>query len=651
MNKRTIGGLAGALGLVLFLAVNVFANATLRQFRVDLTKERLFTLSEGSKRIAADVAEPIRLYFFFARDAGRKYPEAGDYAKRVQDVLEEYVRHSDGNLVLEVIDPEPFSEEEDRAVREGLVGIPFGEETLYFGLVGTNATDDRQVIPFFGERTASGLSFQEKERFLEYDLSRLIYSLANPQKKRLAILSTLPIEGGQGNPVMGQGVQPRWKFLDQVGTFFELVFMRPSDEEIPEDIDALLVIHPSELSETLQYALDQYVMAGGKLVAMVDPHCEADNSTVDPTNPMGSMGASRESDLNGLFGSWGFEVVRNKVVGDKTYGLPVQLPGARTPQGVQYVPWMQVGEDSLDREDPVTSLLNAIMLISPGAVRATADATTTFTPLIETSEESMEIDVGQLQFRPDPQGLLERFVPGMTKLALAARVTGETRSAFPDGKPLGAVPGTEGEEDSESPEDAETPHLDASDGPIHVIVIADADMIADRWWIQESTLFGQVSLGWRKTSDNCDLVLNAVENLTGGEDLISIRARGKFSRPFERVEAIRRDAQQRFLSQEQELERRMRELEEELTQLQAERDPNDPSAQYILSPEQARRYEQAMLDREETRKKLRDVRHDMDKDIERLGNQLEGLNIFAIPLLVSVVAIGLGVWRVQRRTR
>ena len=643
MGNVFTGIVAGVLGLVLFLAVNVVANASLRSWRVDLTEERLYTLSEGSKNITADLDEPIRLYFFYSKEAGSQLPGAADYARRVEDLLEDLTRHSDGNLILEVIDPEPFSEAEDRAMREGITGLPLGADSLYFGLVGTNAVDDREVIPFFGNLGGGRIDFASRERFLEYDISRLIYSLAHPEKKTIGVLSSLPIRGGGGKPALNQGAQPPWKFLEQLEQFFDLVDIQINDQELPEDLDALVVIHPRNLSEALTYAIDQYVLGGGKLVAFVDPHCEADMSTVDPSNPMGQMGADKSSDMNQLFTAWGFEVVPGKVVGDRTSAVQVRNPRSQRGEGVDYVAWMQLTRDSLDGEDPVSSLLDSLFVIAPGSVRALDESSLEVLPLVQTTDQSMEIDVTRFQTFADPAGLLETFVPGMKPLTIAARVSGTAATAFPDGRPegLGAVEGEESEQ-------AEPAHLATSDGPIHVITIADADMLHEQWWLSESTFLGQ-TIGFQKTADNCDLLINSIENLTGGEDLISIRARGRFARPFDRVEEIRRNAQERFLAEEMRLETEMQEAERRLADLQKERDPSDPNSMFFLSPEQQAEYDRAQEKRTEARRKLRDVRHNMDKDIESLGLRLELINIFAVPGLVALAAIALGVWRIQRR--
>jgi len=641
MEKRSIGLIAAIIAIVLFFGVNVLANAALRSVRVDLTEEQLYTLSEGSKNIARDVDEPIRLYFFYSESGGRQYPLIKDYAGRVRDVLDEFVANSDGNLILEIIDPEPYSEAEEQAVREGILPMPLPSgDPLYFGLVGTNATDDREVMPYLDAFDPA------KQRFLEYELSRMIYTLANPDKNRVAILSSLPLEGMPQNPMMQQQQgPPPWKILAHLNRFFDTVMMAPTDTEIPADTDVLVVIHPKDLSNATLFAIDQYVLGGGKLIAFVDPHCEADPA--GQQNPMQPQpGASAASDLNRLFQSWGFEMVTSKVAGDRKNALRVQYQdGQRLKEG-PFVVWLQLGEDALDPEDAITSRPDlGLRMNSPGILQPLPDAKTTFTPLVQTSEESMEIDGGMLLFRPNPDALMRNFVPGFQKLTLAARITGEARTAFPEGDPAGAPDAPENGEPEEAA-DATATGPELTSGAIQMIAVADVDMLADRQWVQEQRLMN-ISLGLTKLSDNGDFLVNAIENLLGGNDLISIQSRGNYARPFERVDQIRLDAEQRFRSEEMELERKLQEVTRRIQELQSE---SAPGSTVLVPDDLAQQIAQAKQDELDTKRALRNVQLDMRKDIERLGTRLKWMNIGLIPVLISAAAIALGAWRVQRRS-
>ncbi len=657
MDKRKVGFLGALLALVLFFAVNVAAGAGLRALRFDLTEEKLYTLSDGSKKIVANLEEPIRLQLYVSKDAARRDPSIQDYANRVRDVLEEFEARSGGNLALQVVDPEPFSEEEERAVRDGVAGIPLSEkDVLYFGLVGNGPTNDEpEVIPFFGNIAGGRLDFESKERFLEYDVARLIYTLSHPDKKKVGVLSSLPIEGSMpDNPYLRQQGSPPWKILDQIGQFFELTPVDAHGDALPEDLDVLVAIHPRDLSRKMLYAIDQYVLGGGKLVAFVDPHCEADDSQADPSNPMSRFGASRASDLNELFHAWGFEVVPNKVVGDRDYAASVQVPGSRG-QGVEVVPylvWLDLSADTTAKEDPITSQLTRILMKSAGILRATEGATTTFEPLIHTSETTMEYDAGRLQFMPDPQGMLREFVSGYQTLALAARVSGETKSAFPDGPPKDEAAEDAPEDEAGTaeataeagPDAAASGHLAAANAPIHVIAVADADMLADAAWLQEQRL-GPINLGFTKLSDNADFLIGAIENLLGGEELTSIRARGRFQRPFEKVNEMRKVASQRYQSEKDELERQRTEILRSIDEIAR----GSTEEKVILTPEQLADLDRKQDELANTNRRLREVRHGLNQEIEGFGTKLKFLNIGLIPLVMSVAACALFAWRVQRR--
>jgi ABC-type uncharacterized transport system involved in gliding motility auxiliary subunit len=675
MDKRKVGLLGALLALVLFFAVNIAAGAGLRTLRLDLTEEKLFTLSDGAKKVVEDLEEPIRLTLYVSTDAARLMRPVQDYADRVRDVLEEFVVHSGGKVELRVIDPEPFSEEEEHAVRDGVAGIPLSEkDVLYFGLVGSGPTSDQpEVIPFFGEIGGGSLDFTNKERFLDYDIARLIYTLSHPDKRKVGVLSSLPIEGSmpENSFMMRQEPTPRWKVLDQIGQFFELTTVDAHADELPPDLDLLCVIHPRDLSQKMLFAIDQYVLGGGKLVAFVDPHCEADKTGQDPSDPMSQFrGGSRASDLNTLFKAWGLELVPNKVAGDRESAASVQTPGARG-QGVEIVPymvWLDLEKDAFDPEDPITSTLSRVLVKSAGILRATDGATTTFEPLLHTSQESMEYDVGRVQFMPEPQALLREFVSGYQSLTLAARISGDAQSAFPDGPPDAPLPSEESAESEASAEPAEgtaetatvaadgeadaepapaaASHLTASTAPIHVIAVADVDLLEDGAWLQEQRL-GPINLGFSKLSDNADFLVGAIENLLGGEELTSIRARGRFQRPFEKVEEMRVLASQRYQSEKDELERQrteiMRSIEELLRGAGGE--------ELVLTEEQNADLERKQEELVDTNRRLREIRHGLNKDIERLETELRLVNIGLIPFVMTLAACGLFAWRIQRRGR
>jgi ABC-type uncharacterized transport system involved in gliding motility auxiliary subunit len=627
MSKRATTILGIAIGLVLFFAVNIVANALLRTWRVDMTEEKLFTLSEGSRNIARNVGEPIRLKLYISRDGTNQLPMLKSYAQRVQEMLEEYALVSGGKLDLSVIDPEPYSEAESEAVEAGLYPLSLGTglDKAYFGLVATNSVGDKELIDFFDP---------SQERFLEYEVSRLIHTLEHPERKVVGVISSLDLAGGGFNPMMPQhqGAQ-RWRVLDYVDTLFTSRTLDDGIQEIPADVAVLLLVHPKGLSEATRYAIDQYVLHGGKAVVCVDPWCDADTSGQDPTNPFGGMGGDKASELNDLLGAWGVEMVPGRVAADRDNALTVTSGGRGGQEAWPMVVWLGLREDCFDKGDAVTSRLSQVNLATAGILRKKADATTDFHPLMQTSEQSMDVDVGAVQFQENPRELLASFLPRMERYTVAARVTGPAKSAFPGGKPAPPADGTA----PEASPAAE--HL--AEGNVQLIVISDADFLHDRFWLQNS-----IFMGFRKTADNGDLLVNALENLAGGEDLIAIRGRGEFARPFGRVEEIRRDAEERYLSEERELQGKLKAAEDRISELLQK---EQPGSNVILTPEIEAEVDKAREEMAETNRELRDVHYKLSKDIERMGTRLMWLNIGLLPALVCATAVGLGIAGKRRR--
>lgn len=632
MEKRNLILLGSGLALVLFFALNITANATLRTLRVDLTEDKIFTLDEGSKSIAKGIEEPINLYFYFSRSVAQDYPDVIVYADRVQGMLREYARSSAGNILLRVLEPEPFSEDEDRAVEQGIQGVPLPSgEVLYFGLVGTSATGDRVAIPFFALE-------QEKQRTLEYDLSKLIWTLAHPEKKRVGILTALPLEGSGGNPMFGQQGEPAWGILAELGAFFEVEVLPSSGADLGKT-DILVVIHPRGFGEETLYQIDQWALAGKPLVVFVDPQCDVDpGASDDPSNPMSRMMAKKDSDMEKLFKAWGFALTKNKVACDRKLGVrqAVRSRDQRTQTELPVVFFLRLGREEASRDDPVTRLLGNILMLTPGSLHKLAEGTTAFAPILQTSEEAQEADSQAFQIMPDPQELLASFKPGYERLTLGARVTGNVQTAFPEGKP-----GTPAASQAETV----PPALTASQQPLNLIVFSDADLLHDRMWMREVRIGSQV-IGVQPISENLDLLKNAIESTSGGKELMSIRTRGKILRPFERVQEIQRDADQRFLARQQELERKLQDAEQRLTELHRAK---AEGSEELVTAEQRKEEERLRQEFVQTRRDLREVKHQLRKDIERLGTNLKWLNIALMPALVCVVAVALGAWRSQQR--
>jgi ABC-type uncharacterized transport system involved in gliding motility auxiliary subunit len=622
---------------LMLVSVNIIATRFFT-WRLDLTRERLYTLSQGTLRTLAKIDEPLTLRFYYSTRLSDEVPSYGVYSQRVRELLEQYVAAAHGKLQLEVYNPQPFSDAEDRAVAFGLQGVPLDAagEQVYFGLAATNSTDDQQVIAFFQP---------ERERFLEYDLTKLVHSLAFPKKTVVGLISTLPLEGDMMAMMRGRPAEPM-AVMEQLNQLDTVKPLGTNIDAIPPDIDVLMLVHPQSLSEKTLYAIDQFVLRGGKALVFVDPLSELQASHPSQLNPPGSPSASN---LERLFKSWGFEVPPNVVAGDRRDAQRVGVPSARGTRPVDYVAWLNLKADNLNREDMITADLSHINMASSGIIEPLADGKTTVEPLITTSLDSTKIPAEKLTGLPDVAGLLAEFKPDNKRYILAAHVTGTAESAFPDGPPKPSEPAKpeakEGEGD-QPPKPPEGEFLKQSLQPINMIVVADSDMLDDKFWLQKQEFFGQRVLV--PTANNGDFVANAIEVLAGGDDLVGLRTRGTSARPFDVVDRIQAKAQARYSAEEHELQAKLKDTQ---TKLEGLTGKDQGNAATTLNAEQTKAIEEFRADIVQTRRQLRDVQAALRSDIQRLKAGLEFLNIALIPIIVAAVAIVLGALRLRRRSR
>jgi ABC-type uncharacterized transport system involved in gliding motility auxiliary subunit len=609
---------------VLFLAVVMLSNVGLRGMRVDLTQNRLYTLSPGTRQVLAELNEPINLYFYFSREAAAKQaPLLMPYATRVREFLEELAARSNGKIHLRIVDPQPFSDDEDRAAEFGLQSLQSGGgDALYFGLTGTNSTDGRSAIP----------SFQaDREEFLEYDVAKLINELGAPKKPVIGVMSMLGLQG-QFNPMTGQMGDP-WPIYTQLEELFTLRSLTPDVDHIDKDVDVLLLVHPKRLPPKTLYAIDQFVMRGGRVLLFLDPNAGADTSGQDPSNPMAAMMANHSSDLEPLLKAWGVDYDPTKVIGDLERGLEVRTSAQSPP--VRHIGILGLGRDDMDQKDVVTASLEKINLATAGFLAARAGAKTRFEPLLLSSTSAAPIPAQRFNALSDPSTLRDGFKPTGVRYALAARITGPVESAFPQGPPPDQKPAA-------GPPAA---HLVKSEQPANIVIIADTDMLMDYMWVQTREVFGQRVA--QAFANNGDLVANILDNLSGSSALISVRGRATFSRPFERVEALRRQADDRLRSKALELQAELQQTESKLTELQTKR--NDQSS-LMLSPEQEAELKKFVAEKARVRKELRETQRGLDVDIDRLDSWLKFINMVIAPLCVAAAGVIILSLRRRRRT-
>jgi len=613
---RRVGfGVGGLVALaVLFLAVVMLSNVGLRGMRADLTQNKLYTLSKGTQQVLRELKEPVNLYFYFSRDAAAKQsPLVMPYAVRVREFLEEISARAGGKIHLQVIDPQPFSDDEDRAAEFGLQSLEHGGpgEPLYFGLAGTNSTDGRSAIPAFTP---------DREEFLEYDVAKLIQELGTPKKPVVGLLSSIGLQG-QFNPQNGQMGDP-WPIYTQIQQLFTVRTLTPDLDHIDKDVDVLWLVHPKQLAPKTLYAIDQFVMRGGRVLLLVDPSAGADLSGQDPSNPLAAAMANHSSDLQPLLTAWGVDYDPTKVIGDLGRGLEVRTNTSSAP--VRHIGILGLRHDDMNQKDVVTASLESINLATVGSLAPHAGAKTTFEPLLQSSSSAEPLPAQRFSALIDPAVLRDGFKSTGVRYTIAARITGPVDSAYPNGAPGEQKP-------SPGPPIA---HLAKSTTPANIVVIADTDFLMDYLWVQTRELLGQRIA--QPFANNGDLVANILDNLTGSSALISVRGRASFSRPFERIEALKRQADDRLRAKALELQSELQQTESKLTELQAKR--NDQSS-LMLSPEQEAELKRFTAEKTRVRKELRETERGLNVDINRLGSWLKAINIAIAPLLVAVAGV------------
>jgi ABC-type uncharacterized transport system involved in gliding motility auxiliary subunit len=608
-----IGLVALAVGFIIAVAA---VNVVFQGLRLDLTENRLYTLSEGTRKVLGDIPEPVNVYFFYSDRATTSIPYLRSYAARVQEMLEEFASRSNGQLRVTVVDPLPFSEDEDRAAQFGLqpANLPTAPEPVYLGVAGTNSVGDQQVLPFLDPG---------KEQFLEYELAKFVYTLARPQKPVIGLLAGLPLMAGF-DPMTQQLREP-WTIAEQLQQLFTIKVIEEGATRIDTDVQVLLVAHPKNLTDTTLYAIDQFILGGGKAYLFVDPYAEIDQG--NPLEPPGLAG-SKASDLDRLLDAWGVAVDGENFVGDDRFALTV---GGLTARPVRHLGIIGVDQTAMDQDDVITGGLGVINFAFAGHITRKPDASVEVTPLIRSSESAALVPTSQLAFMSDPTVLREDFAATGERYTLAARLTGTVKTAFPEGPPGDGAAGA-------------GTHLAAAKDPVNIVLVADADVLADRLWVQTQDFLGQRIA--QAFANNGDLVINGIDNLLGSNDLISIRSRATFSRPFDKVLDLRRAAEARLVQSEEALQQELSDTEARLRELQASR--QDPQGGLLLSPEQQREIQRFSERRLQIRKELRQVQRSLDQDIENLGSWLKALNIGAVPLLISFVSLALYLGRRRR---
>lgn len=647
MNIKFLFSKASIAVIAVATIVAVALISSLPSLRIDLTEDNLYSLSDGTRNIVSNLQTPIELMFFYSESATEDIPQIRSYGTRVQELLREIVLASNGRLSFSVIDPEPFSEDEDLATEFGIQAVPVsqGGQAIYFGLVAAQE-EGAAVNPALG-RAAETLPLirPDQEQFLEYEFMKLISKVNNPDLQVVGLVTQLDIDGGF-DPIAGQATQ-QWMIMDIIRQLYAVQRVDLTAAEIDEEIDILMIVHPEGLSEQMLYAIDQFMMRGGKTMLFLDPSAD---SMVSRSRQGNLIPAGMRSELPGLLEAWGIEFSSDKVLTDNELALRVSMGQGQRP--IAHLGMLGVQRNFLTQNDIVTSRLENINLSSPGVISQAQGSTTRFEPLVVSSSDAMLMDAGLLEDVTDPSVLFDEFVSEDRSFTIAARVSGAVETAFPDGRPIEEVEVSAEEEEADREIVAEDPvedapvaeHLTSSNGEVNILVFADTDMLSDRMWVRVTQFMGQRIP--QPFSNNGDMVINALDNLSGGADLSGIRSRGTYSRPFTRVIQLQRQADDRLRVEEAELLERLAETEAALAELN-----QDESGDLIgqVTPEiqsEVDRFNEEML---ATRRSLRDVQYQLTEDIEQLGSNLKLINTALIPVILSILALLLSYVRAQRR--
>jgi ABC-type uncharacterized transport system involved in gliding motility auxiliary subunit len=628
--------LYSAAGILVMLAILIVFNfiAGFFRTRMDLTQEKAYTLSGGTKAILKKLDTPVKIRFYCSQ------PEAATpdsvflrtYAKRVEDLLAEYKQAAGGKLIVEKLDPQPDSDAEDSARLDGVEGQQLSSgEQFYMGLA-VSLLDQKETIPFLAPN---------RERLLEYDLSRAISRVVTPEKPVVGILSAMPVFGMPSNPMMArmgqQGQQP-WAIVTELKNDFTVKNVPLEVDKIDDEIKVLLVIHPREISEKSQFALDQFVLRGGKLIAFLDPLPMVDSK--EQNQMLGSIPNSGSS-LDKLLKAWGIAFDTTKVVADMNFKMQL---GGRNGQPQEAPAVLSLTPQGINKDDIITSQIDNLWLPYAGAFTGTPVQGLKETVLLKSTPDSQLVDGFMAQMAG--ANIMKEFKRSGTEYALAIRLTGKFKTAFPNGKPedkkddkKDADKKPDEKKDDKKPDDS----LKETKQDTTVILVGDADMLYDNVALRQvQSPFGTMSMAM---NGNLNFAQNAVEQLSGDSNLIGVRSRATLNRPFTRVKAMEAAANEKFQSEIKRLEDSAAEAQRRINELQQQK--KDKDQRFILSPEQSNELAKLRQEEVDSRKRLKQVRKEFRKEVVSLQTRVKWLNILAVPL--AVTASGLAIAMVKRK--
>lgn len=629
-NKGLVTWLFSSLGVAAIFVVIIVVNsiAGRAKVRVDLTEDKAYTLSAGTRAILAKLDTPVQVRFYCTRGENRMPVMLRTYAQQIEDMLGEFKQASKGLVEIQKLDPEPDSDAEDSAKLDGVEGQPLQDgESIYLG-VSVSMLDQKEALPFLTP---------DRERLLEYDLARAISRVATPDKPVIGVMSPLPIAGRAGNPMMMQmgrgGSVPAWALYSELGRDYTMKTVEMTADKIPDDVKVLVVVHPKGITDVAQYAIDQFVLRGGKLIAFLDAQSVLDQSSA---GPMG-MGGGSNSNLEKLLKAWGFTFNTTQVVADMDYV-------GRTRQGRQPAV-LALNENAINKDDVITANASNLFLAFAGSFEGKPTEGVKETILLKSSKNSQLVDPMAAQFGGEK--IATDFSPSGMEFPLAVRLTGKFKSAFPAGKPKAPEPAPGQPPEEKKPEPAATESgLKESKEETSIVLIGDADFIQDPIAVQEmQTPFGQRMVV--AANGNLPFAQGAIEQLTGDNNLISVRSRASRERPFTVVNALQAKAESAYQSKIKELETSLTDAQTKLNDLQKAK--ADKSQKLILSPEQQAEIANFRKKEAEVKQQLKTERKNLRGDIDKLENNVKLINIALMPAAVAVAGIFLALVRHKRR--
>jgi len=606
MSKSKLSWIALVLGAIILFAVNMIGWQSLKLYRLDVTENKLFTLTDSTRKVIADVDDPITLKFYYTDALGARAPAYGLYADRIQALLNYYASLSNGKIIFQKISPEPFSDEEDRAVAAGLTALPLGtsQEKGYLALVGANSTDDEETIAFMT---------LDRAAFLEYDLTRMVHKLSKPARKNIGLITGLDMRGSMGPD--GKPV-PAWLIVQQMEEYFNVRAIDSKAREIPTNIDMLMIVAPDELPDDLAFSIDQFALSGKPVVVFADPFSE-----LNRRNPTGL--ARNGKNFLKLLSGWGADIAADKVVTDPQNSRRIQFNSPNGPVAMNYIVWLSYDDKAFDTGDAVFSEVKRLVMATPGAISLNDKAGTKLQPLIRTGRNSSLVST-DLMIPPNPETLLNSFLPDDKIKVLAGRLTGTAKASFSIGEQ--SLPGQK------------------LQGDINVVVVADADMLFDSFWARATNTGGQRVIV--PVANNQDLLLNILANMSGGAALSGLRGRGIENRPFTLVQNLQRQAELRYRKRERILKDKLIQAQKKLEDIQT----NAAKGQVIISDEDKTAILNIRQEVVSVRRGLRDVQRSLNEDIERLEFRVQMINTVGVPLLILLAGlIWFGLGRRRRR--